>query len=341
VLVGRRADALRAVSAFAATVLVGVVLLPGDAAAYWTHALWDAGRVGGAEYIRNQSLNGMLTRVLHDQPSTLVWFAVAAPVGAVLLALASVWWRRGEREVGVLLAAGAMLLCSPISWDHHFVWAAPLLVLLCRRTPRLAVPVAALLLVGLRPLVEHGERTELTWTGLQQVPGNGYTWLVLVLSVVALVPLVRSRRHSGELEHEVGPRVVVLDAGRAGPVAEVVGAGAGHHVPEPGLGRGLEPAVVHADAARAAVVGGRGDPLRGDVGALALGVAGGDEERHRRAGEPRGELLAHLDGAHPALVEAVDGALVPAVDGEAGDQRGHAREPRTEWGQSARPPRRA
>ena len=64
VLVGRRADALRAVSAFAATVLVGVVLLPGDAATYWTSALWDSGRIGGVEYIRNQSLNGTLTRLL-------------------------------------------------------------------------------------------------------------------------------------------------------------------------------------------------------------------------------------------------------------------------------------
>jgi alpha-1,2-mannosyltransferase len=193
VLVGRRAGALRAVSAFTATVLVGVVLLPGDAAAYWTHALWDAGRVGGVEYIRNQSLNGTLTRLLHHEPSTLVWFAVAAPVGVALLALATLWWRRGAHEVGVLLAAGAMLMCSPISWDHHFVWAAPLLLVLWRRTPALALPVAAVLLCGLRRLVVHGEKTELTWHALQQVPGNGYTWLVLLLACISACALLRER----------------------------------------------------------------------------------------------------------------------------------------------------
>ena len=45
--------------------------------AYWTHTVWDAGRVGGIEYVRNQSVNGVLTRLLGDEPSTALWFAVA------------------------------------------------------------------------------------------------------------------------------------------------------------------------------------------------------------------------------------------------------------------------
>ncbi len=203
VLVGRRADALRAVSSFTATVLVGVVLLPGDAADYWTRALWDAGRVGGIEYIRNQSLNGMLTRLLHHEPATLLWLGVAAPAGAALLGLATLWWRRGDRQVGVLLAAGAMLLCSPISWDHHFVWAAPLLLVLWRRTPRtLLLAVVALFLCGLRPLVIHGEKAELRWHGLEQVAGNGYTWLVLLLAVAATYAL-----RAGSIRPATSPNV--------------------------------------------------------------------------------------------------------------------------------------
>ena len=162
---------------------------PGRRGGVLDPALWDAGRVGGIEYIRNQSLNGALTRLLHHQPSTLLWLCVAAPVGAALLGLATLWWRRGDHRLGVLLAAGAMLMCSPISWDHHFVWAAPLLLVLRRRAPVLAVAAAALLLVGLRPLVAHGEKTELAWTALQQVPGNGYTWLVLALAAGAAYAL--------------------------------------------------------------------------------------------------------------------------------------------------------
>jgi alpha-1,2-mannosyltransferase len=338
VLVGRRADALRALSAFTATVLLGVVLLPGDAAAYWSSALWDAGRVGGVEYIRDQSLNGTLTRLLHHEPSTLLWFAVAATVAVALLALAGLWWRRGARDVGVLLAAAAMLMCSPISWDHHFVWAAPLLLVLWRRARPLGYPVVALLLCGLRPLVAHGEKTELTWHGLQQVAGNGYTWLVLALSAVAAVAL--ARRRSVQLEDEARPAVVVLDPSRAGPAGEVVGARAGHHVAEPGLGRGLETAVVHGDAAGATVVGAGHDPLGGGVGALPVDLARGDEQGDRRPGQPGRELLAHLDRAQPAAVEPLDRAFVPAVDGEAGDQRGHASDPRAGRGQRhRRPPR--
>jgi alpha-1,2-mannosyltransferase len=196
VVVGRRAAAARAVAAFGATVLAGLVLVPHDAATYWTSAVWHSGRVGGMEYIRNQSLDGTMTRLLHHEPSTLLWLAIAAPVGVALVLLAGAWWRRGAPEVAVLVTAGAMLLCSPITWDHHVVWCAPALLVLWWRAPRW-VPVAAgaLLLVGLRPLVLHGEKTELTWNAWQQVPGNAYTWLVLALCALAWVG-VRDQRPS-------------------------------------------------------------------------------------------------------------------------------------------------
>ncbi|MBJ7359857.1 glycosyltransferase 87 family protein, partial [Nocardioides sp.] len=51
VLVGRRAAAFRAIAVFVATVLVGLLLLPASAADYWTHTVWDPGRVGGIEYV--------------------------------------------------------------------------------------------------------------------------------------------------------------------------------------------------------------------------------------------------------------------------------------------------
>ena len=88
-------------------------------------------------------------------------------------------------------------MCSPISWDHHFVWLAPLLLVLWRRHRLPACAVTALLLVGLRPLVGHGEKAELAWQGFEQVAGNGYTWLVLGFSAAAAVPLLR-RKSSAE-----------------------------------------------------------------------------------------------------------------------------------------------
>ena len=38
-----------------------------------------------------------------------------------------------------------------------------------------------------------GEKSELTWNVLQQVPGNGYTWLVLMLATAAAGALARAR----------------------------------------------------------------------------------------------------------------------------------------------------
>src|SRR4029079_12279068 len=84
VLVGRRTAAGRAVVAFAATVAVGFAVLPG-AASYWTDGLLDANRVGPPALAHNQSAYGVLTRLLGAQPTTVVWLAVAVPVGAALL----------------------------------------------------------------------------------------------------------------------------------------------------------------------------------------------------------------------------------------------------------------
>lgn len=196
VLVGRRAAALRAVSAFAATVLVGVVLLPHDAATYWGSAVWHSARVGSLDYVRNQSLLGTLTRLLHHEPSTLLWLALALPLGAALLGLARSWWRRGAPDVAVLVTATAMLLCSPISWDHHLVWAAPALLVLWRPGPRwVLVPATAWLLLGVRPLVDHEDHRELGWSAWEQLRGNGDTWLLLALCLVAALGL-RQRRPS-------------------------------------------------------------------------------------------------------------------------------------------------
>jgi alpha-1,2-mannosyltransferase len=190
VLVGRRAAAVRAVAAFAATVLAGVLVVPSDAAAYWTSVVWRAGRVGDVEYVGNQSLLGTTTRLLGHEPSTMLWLAIAAPVGGVLLLVARAWWLRGGRDVAVLVTAGAMLLCSPISWDHHAAWCAPAVLVLWHRAPRwVLVPLVPLLAIGVWRVLPHQYGAEFGWNPLQHVWGNGYTWAVLGLCVAAVVGL--------------------------------------------------------------------------------------------------------------------------------------------------------
>ncbi len=98
--------------------------MPSAAANYWTDGLFDATRVGPPALAHNQSVYGALTRILDDPPSTLLWLAVAGPLGLAVLVVAARWWRR-DRLLGTCLGAVAMLVASPISWSHHWVWAVP------------------------------------------------------------------------------------------------------------------------------------------------------------------------------------------------------------------------
>ncbi|MXG90229.1 glycosyltransferase family 87 protein [Nocardioides flavescens] len=125
VAVGRRAEACRAVSAFAATVLVGVVLRPGEAADFWGPALWSSVLDGASA-----------ARLLGGAAALLA------------LALAAWWWRRGARDVGLVLAGTATVLGSSTPSERPWVWAVPLVVVLASRAPRwTAYVVGAVLLV--------------------------------------------------------------------------------------------------------------------------------------------------------------------------------------------------
>ena len=206
VLIGRRTAAVRAMAVFAATVLVGFVLVPSAATTYWTETVWDAGRVGGIEYVRNQSVLGTMTRLLGQEPSTALWLAFAAPVAGAVLVLAALAWRRGARDVAVCLAAGSMLLASPISWDHHWVWGAPALLVLARRAhPVVTVAWAFLLFVGCRFLTPGGEGRELAWPWWHQLLGNGYVWMLLLTAAAVAVPLwghTRVGSRSEQVRHD-------------------------------------------------------------------------------------------------------------------------------------------
>jgi alpha-1,2-mannosyltransferase len=113
---------------FAGTAVIGFVVLPVASRAYWggkfdTH--------GGPERLVNQSINGVVQRLLHGDPSaTKLWTVLAVVVAAAGLATA-VWASRRELELlGIVLCGVTGLLVSPISWSHHWVWVVPALALM-------------------------------------------------------------------------------------------------------------------------------------------------------------------------------------------------------------------
>jgi alpha-1,2-mannosyltransferase len=188
-LAGQRAAAARAAVVFGATVALGLLAVPGSAA-YWTDRLLDPSRVGPPALAHNQSVLGVLTRVLGSVPPTWLWLAVAGPVALAAVLVAAVRWRRGDPVLGACLGAIAMLLASPVAWSHHWVWCVPVALVLWERRRWVAVAWTAVFVA--RPILwpPWGGGRELEWGALEQVAGNVY-----VLAGVALV--VWASRWSG------------------------------------------------------------------------------------------------------------------------------------------------
>ncbi|QSR27240.1 hypothetical protein CFH99_16590 [Nocardioides aromaticivorans] len=190
VVIGRRRAAGTAVASFAGTVLVGAVAAPGASWAYWTDVLWDPGRVGGVEYAGNQSVLGILSRLLGHEAPTSLWLLVAGTTAVVALASAALLWRSespAARPLAACTAAYGMLLASPISWDHHWVWLVPTVIALWHSGLPRARPVAGVVAavafsraIWWSPF-RHGR--EYGWSLAEGIAGNAYVLTALGLLV--------------------------------------------------------------------------------------------------------------------------------------------------------------
>jgi alpha-1,2-mannosyltransferase len=187
-----RAAATALVTAVAATAL-GFLVDPAGSVKYWFGGLAGAGGLSGSPYRTNQSIEAVLVRLgLPTGVTTLCWIALTL----VLLALTVVAMRRSESVVAFAVNAGFALLVSPISWSHHWVWVAPaLLAMVLVGFRRLtegssaaatrwwgsAVLTAAVCIVAPFQFLPSDNRPGPTWTPLEQLPGNAYTLLAILL----------------------------------------------------------------------------------------------------------------------------------------------------------------
>jgi alpha-1,2-mannosyltransferase len=188
-LIGRRTSAARAALAFAGTVVIGFGAMPGSSATYWSDGLLDADRVGPPDLAHNQSVYGAMTRLLDGPPTMLLWLVVAGPLALGVLGLATAWWRRGEAALAVCLAAVAMLMASPVSWSHHWVWAVPVALVLWQRSRWAAAAWVAVFVA--RPVLwpPWGHHRELEWSALDHVLGNAYLLAAVALACWAAFAL--------------------------------------------------------------------------------------------------------------------------------------------------------
>jgi alpha-1,2-mannosyltransferase len=145
-----------ACGSFLATAAVGAVLMPGDSRTFWSGAFADPARVGVPEHPGNQSLRGLIARGLGPEPGHQVWWLVGAVALAALgLVVARRLAGRGAELAAVTLCGLTATAVSPYSWVHHWVWFAPLLILLVDRALRRRTPGAWATLVVVAAVGSH------------------------------------------------------------------------------------------------------------------------------------------------------------------------------------------
>jgi alpha-1,2-mannosyltransferase len=205
---------LHASAGFVATVLVGFAVAPEASTQYWTKLISDSTRIGGLAFASNQSWNGFLIRLTGDlDGGGLIWLALVAATVLGGLWLCRTLWFRSEHLAAVSICALIGLLCSPVSWSHHWIWAIPLGVCLLRVLHGRVRVIVGILWFGLFAIApiwwppNHDNR-ELYWSFGNQLLGNAYLIAALIAVVVLAV-------NSWDL---LGQRVRWLGYGRGGEI---------------------------------------------------------------------------------------------------------------------------
>ncbi|MFK4638238.1 glycosyltransferase 87 family protein [Paenarthrobacter histidinolovorans] len=111
---------------FFGSIAVAWAVLPQASVDFWTKILPDTGRIGGPAYVDNLSVKGLLLHFgMPDSSVTnLVWMVLSLVL--VVVAGLIIRWSVAVDENFVAVSATAilMLLISPVSWSHHWVWVA-------------------------------------------------------------------------------------------------------------------------------------------------------------------------------------------------------------------------
>jgi len=120
-------QAAMALAGFVATLAVGFAVLPKDSAKYWFGGLFYQGsRTGFTGWLGNQSLDGIITRLSGSiNAGKPIWIVASVIVVIAGIGGAMLLYQAGHQLPALLLTALTGDLVSPISWDHHWVWIAP------------------------------------------------------------------------------------------------------------------------------------------------------------------------------------------------------------------------
>jgi alpha-1,2-mannosyltransferase len=178
----------RAVAVAAATGIVatgiGFLVAPTESARYWFGG--PAASVSGSTFFSNETIQAILARQEVPEPLfTLIWLAGVV----VVLALAVPIIRRADRAIALAATAAVVLMASPTSWSHHWVFVVPALIAIGTHAVRLrswgwAVAGAATAVVFyLAPFrwMPNVWGVQMRWSLWEQTLGASYVIVALVL----------------------------------------------------------------------------------------------------------------------------------------------------------------
>jgi alpha-1,2-mannosyltransferase len=209
-----------ALGTFAACSLLATALDPATSWAYWTKYATDAARVGSPWYISNQSIQGTLDRLAHRSVSNVVIDALGALVLAAGIALARWAWRASSPFLGILVCATTGMLVSPITWEHHLVWAVPILAWLAcapdrpARGPAWAAAAAIVLWWAPLQHVPSGGTIDLHEHGWTLLAGDSFFALLVafMVGVALLLGVRRERVRGGQVRASAYPAASTAEA---------------------------------------------------------------------------------------------------------------------------------
>lgn len=188
------ASARRTVLWFLGTVVLGFVVAPVDSGRYWAHLMFNTNRIGDIVFGDNQSIYGVMARVLGTpKPPRALYLVLALAVLSLAVLAAKRQLAQGSDLGAVVCLAIGGLLASPVSWTHHWVWVVPALLIWFARGQLVLAMIGAVTAL-LAPMY---------FTPLQDGREFGHTWWqavlcasYVILGLAFLISMLTSRGES-------------------------------------------------------------------------------------------------------------------------------------------------
>ncbi|MFP7364445.1 glycosyltransferase 87 family protein [Corynebacterium callunae] len=178
---------------FGATALAFIVQ-PATSLQYFTQVLFATDRIGDQSYAKNVSFRGMIERFPElGSAASLVWvltvFVVLVLIEVALFRILSRGFTPRTTILAVSVVSLAAVLCSPVSWYHHWVWLVPLVAALwINGFHKLALwGVFAQTVGSFHMYLPAKNGAELSWNPFMHILATHYLWYSLAVIIVLII----------------------------------------------------------------------------------------------------------------------------------------------------------